>query len=46
MLRLYMKYSAVLIGAYLLLEHYTAAGTLISDGASGITKIDQTLQGR
>ncbi len=44
--RIYMKYSAVLIGLYLLVTHASAAGTLITKGASGAPTIDKTLQGR
>lgn len=46
MFRVYMKYTALLIGAYLALAHATSAGTLIKNGADGLAKIDTTLQGR
>lgn len=44
--RTYMKYSAVLIGLYLLVRNATGAGTVISKAASGAATIDKTLQGR
>ncbi|WP_405889574.1 hypothetical protein OG762_52440 (plasmid) [Streptomyces sp. NBC_01136] len=44
--RTYMKYSAVLIGLYLLVRNATGAGNLIKQAASGASTIDKTLQGR
>lgn len=44
--RTYMKYSAVLIGLYLLVKNASGAGTLFTKGAAGLSQIDKTLQGR
>lgn len=44
--RTYMKYSAVLIGLYLLVRNASGAGTVITKGASGASTITKTLQGR
>lgn len=44
--RTYMKYSAVLIGLYLLVRNASGAGTVISKGASGVSTVTKTLQGR
>lgn len=41
-----MKYTAMLIGLYLVVEHASGAGNLINQGASGLSNIDKTLQGR
>jgi hypothetical protein len=41
-----MKYSALLIALYLGLEHASASGTLLTDGANGLEGVDKTLQGR
>jgi hypothetical protein len=42
----YMKYSAVLIGLYLVVNHASGTGTLFKSGAAGLSTIDKTLQGR
>jgi hypothetical protein len=44
--RTYMKYSAILIGLYLVVEHASGAGQVITQGAAGASQIDRTLQGR
>jgi len=44
--RTYLKYSAVLIGLYLLVRNASGAGTLLSRGASGVSTVTKTLQGR
>lgn len=44
--RTYLKYSAVLIGMYLGVRYASGAGTLISKGASGVSQVTKTLQGR
>lgn len=46
MFNTYMKYSAVLIGLYLLVTHASGAGTLFTQGANGLATIDKTLQAR
>jgi hypothetical protein len=46
MFNTYTKYTAFLITAYLLLTHASGAGTLLTQGAAGLSKIDTTLQGR
>lgn len=46
MLNSYMRYSAVLIGLYLLLAHASGAGTLFKSGAAGLATIDKSLQAR
>lgn len=44
--RTYMKYSAVLIGLYLLVKNASGAGTLFTKGAAGAATVTKTLQGR
>ncbi len=46
MFNTYMRYSAVLIGLYLLVTHASGAGTVFTQGAKGLSQIDSTLQGR
>lgn len=46
MFNTYMKYSAVLIGLYLALSHASGGGSLIKNGASGLSTITKSLQGR
>jgi hypothetical protein len=46
MLNAYMKYSATLIALYLLVHNASGAGTVFTQGASGLATIDKTLQGR
>jgi hypothetical protein len=46
MFKTFMYYSAVLIGGYLALSYASGAGTLLTQGAAGISQIDKTLQGR
>jgi hypothetical protein len=41
-----LKYFAVLVGSYILVSHYTGAGTLIAKTASGASSFTKTLQGR
>lgn len=41
-----LTYSAGLIALYLIVEHYTGSGTVLSKGASGISTVVQSLQGR
>jgi hypothetical protein len=42
----YMKYSAVLIGLYLAVTHASGMGTIFTQGATGLSTVDKTLQGR
>jgi hypothetical protein len=44
--RTYMKYSAVLIGLYLLVKNASGSGSIITKGASGVATVTKTLQGR
>jgi len=44
--RTYMKYSAVLIGLYLVVVHASGFGTAIKAGASGLGTVTRDLQGR
>lgn len=41
-----LTYGAGLIALYLVVEHYTGAGTVLTKGASGSTSIIKALQGR
>lgn len=41
-----LVYGAGLIALYLVVEHYTGAGTLLDKGSSGGVKIIKSLQGR
>jgi hypothetical protein len=41
-----LTYGAGLIAIYLVVEHYTGAGTLLTKGAAGSTSIIKALQGR
>ena len=42
----WMKYTAVLVGTYLLVSRATGAGRLMSSGASAYAKAVKVLQGR
>lgn len=44
--RTYLKYSAVLIGLYLIVNNATGAGTILTKGAAGVATVDKSLQGR
>jgi hypothetical protein len=46
MFNTYMKYTAVLISLYLIVTHASGFGTAFTQGASGLSQIDKTLQGR
>jgi hypothetical protein len=46
MFRTYLKYSAVLIGLYLVVRNASGAGSVIAKGASGVSTVTKTLQGR
>jgi hypothetical protein len=46
MFNTYMKYSAVLIGVYLMVSHASGAGSLFKNGAAGLSTITKSLQGR
>ena len=46
MFNTYMRYSAVLIGLYLLVTHASGAGTVLTQGAQGLATVDKTLQAR
>jgi hypothetical protein len=46
MFNTYMKYTAMLIGLYLLVSNVSGTGVLFSQGAAGLSQIDKTLQGR
>lgn len=41
-----LTYMAGLIALYLAVENFTGSGTVINDGASGVTSIVKSLQGR
>lgn len=41
-----LTYAAGLIAIYLVVEHYTGAGTLLDKGAAGSATIVKALQGR
>jgi len=45
-MRTALKYSAVLIGTYLLVSHATGAGSLITKTAQGAGSFAKVLQGR
>jgi hypothetical protein len=45
-MRKILTYSAGLIALYLVVEHYTGAGTLLDKGASGGATVVKALQGR
>jgi hypothetical protein len=42
----FLKYTAVLVGTYLLVANATGAGKLFSSGASAYSTAVKTLQGR
>jgi hypothetical protein len=44
--RTYLKYSAVLIGLYLVVKNATGSGNVIKQGASGAATVVKTFQGR
>lgn len=46
MVRTALKYGAVLTGIYLVTYRASGAGTLVTNGANGISTIEKTLQGR
>ncbi|MGW3926009.1 hypothetical protein [Streptomyces sp. NPDC005093] len=46
MFNTYMKYSAVLIGLYLAVSHASGAGSLLKNGAAGLSTVTRSLQGR
>jgi hypothetical protein len=46
MFNTYMKYTAVLIGLYLVVTNASGFGTAFTKGAAGLSQIDKTLQGR
>jgi hypothetical protein len=46
MLKQGMKYGVGLVAVYLLVKNASGSGTLISSGASGISTVTKTLQGR
>lgn len=46
MFNTYMKYTAGLVALYLVVVHASGFGTAITQGASGLSTIDKTLQGR
>lgn len=41
-----LKYSAGLIGLYLLVYYYTGTGDLLNNGSAGASKLVATFQGR
>lgn len=45
-MRVYAKYFAGLIGLYLVVYNGSKSGIVMKEGASGISKVAKTLQGR
>lgn len=45
-MRVALKYSAVLIGTYLLVAYATGSGTVIKAGSSGAVNLVKAFQGR
>jgi hypothetical protein len=41
-----LKYLAVLAGIVIVVNHYTGAGTLVTDTFNGASSLDKTVQGR
>ena len=44
--RQYLKYSATLVGLYIVVTKASGFGTVMSRGAEGVATVTRTLQGR
>lgn len=44
--RVFLKYSAVLTGLYIIAANASGLGTVVTNGANGAATFEKTLQGR